>query len=175
MNKQKEDAMSVQAHPQAQPRQRGRRPKQRKQHTLLKVLVATSFFISLGALLVFMYLQPFAAGNEVSPAAQQQPSSHFMDKNQIREIRLKQAGDTSLLDPGHGVAIVNLVEGVFPVSVDKATVLTDTNCAPDANGISHCHNELQFADGSKATIQHHHEISKVGCFTPGQVLKIIQA
>lgn len=65
-----------------------------------------------------------------------------------------------------------LVEGTMPATAAVATVLTDTNCAPDEAGISHCLNELRLADGSRLLLRHHHDMSIVPCLSPGEQVRI---
>lgn len=69
------------------------------------------------------------------------------------------------------ILMTNLVEGVLPERATTARVLTDTNCAPDAEGVSHCLNQLDI-DGTLVTVQHHHKMSEVPCLTPGEVVAI---
>jgi hypothetical protein len=44
-----------------------------------------------------------------------------------------------------GRELVYLTKGRMPARATSATVLTDTNCAADRNGISHCANILRLA------------------------------
>ena len=39
------------------------------------------------------------------------------------------------------------LRGSLPSQATGATVLTDTNCNPDALGVSHCYNDLRLANG----------------------------
>lgn len=68
-----------------------------------------------------------------------------------------------------------LVEGPAPSQTAVATVLTDTDCAPDAAGISHCLNELQLADGSRLVVRHPHDMSIVPCLSPGEQVRVAPA
>lgn len=52
------------------------------------------------------------------------------------------------------------------------TVLTDTNCTPDAQGLSHCHNAIEFSDGSRITIQDNHQMSRHRCLRPGERVRV---
>lgn len=52
------------------------------------------------------------------------------------------------------------------------TVLTDTNCTPDAHGLSHCHNSIAFGDGSQITIQDNHQMSRHRCLRPGEQVRV---
>lgn len=52
------------------------------------------------------------------------------------------------------------------------TVLTDTNCTPDAQGLSHCHNSIEFSDGSRITITDNHQMSRHRCLRPGEFVRV---
>lgn len=51
-------------------------------------------------------------------------------------------------------------------------VLTDTNCTPDAQGLSHCHNSIAFNDGTRITIQDNHQMSRHRCLRPGERVRV---
>lgn len=51
-------------------------------------------------------------------------------------------------------------------------VLTDTNCTPDARGLSHCHNSIEFSDGSRITIMDNHQMSRHRCLRPGERVRV---
>jgi len=54
------------------------------------------------------------------------------------------------------------------------TVLTDTNCTPDAQGLSHCHNSIAFGGGSRITIEDNHQMSRHRCLRPGEQVRVRQ-
>ncbi len=51
-------------------------------------------------------------------------------------------------------------------------VLTDTNCTPDARGLSHCHNSIEFSDGSRITIRDNHQMRRHRCLRPGELVRV---
>lgn len=51
-------------------------------------------------------------------------------------------------------------------------VLTDTHCTPDAQGLSHCHNSIEFSDGSGITIMGNHQMSRHRCLRPGDRVRV---
>ena len=74
---------------------------------------------------------------------------------------------------GHYVAPV--IEGsTQPLASGSrlATVLSDTNCTPDAQGLSHCHNGIGFDDGSQITIVDNHQMSRHRCLRPGERVRV---
>ena len=52
------------------------------------------------------------------------------------------------------------------------TVLTDANCAPDSQGLNHCHNIIRFRDGSQITIQNNHQMMRHRCLQPGETVRV---
>lgn len=51
-------------------------------------------------------------------------------------------------------------------------VLSDTDCTPDAQGLSHCRNGIAFADGTRITIVDHHQMSRFRCLRPGERVRV---
>lgn len=71
-----------------------------------------------------------------------------------------------------GYLMANLRAGQIPAGATTATVLTDTNCAPDADGISQCLNDLQIGN-VVVTVQHHHAMAEVPCLSPGETVTLM--
>lgn len=46
--------------------------------------------------------------------------------------------------------------------------MTDTNCAADRNGISHCSNILRLTSGRTITVRHDHSMMNDPCLSPGE-------
>lgn len=63
---------------------------------------------------------------------------------------------------------LHLLSGSPPAKETTAVTLTDTDCQPDAHGISHCVNELRLADGSVIVLRHDHAMHTVPCLSPGE-------
>jgi hypothetical protein len=68
-----------------------------------------------------------------------------------------------------------LTKGKLPGGVVQATVLTDENCAPDKQGVSHCRNELKLPDGRTVTVRHPHRMADVPCMTRGETVRLGRA
>jgi hypothetical protein len=66
-----------------------------------------------------------------------------------------------------------LVSGAMPAAAATATVLTDEECQPDAQGISHCLNRLRLADGTELEVRHPHDMAKVACLAPGEHVRLV--
>jgi hypothetical protein len=97
-------------------------------------------------------------------------AQHFWRNPSLRTIVVAPAADQ--LEPKGAILLTNLVAGTMPAGAMQATVLTDSNCAPDANGISHCLNDLEIG-GTRVTVQHHHDMRKVPCLAPGEKVNIV--
>lgn len=68
-----------------------------------------------------------------------------------------------------------LLNGRLPAGVVTATVLTDEDCAPDAQGVSHCRNKLRLPSGKTIEVRHPHRMHDVPCMTPGESVRVGRA
>ena len=68
-----------------------------------------------------------------------------------------------------------LLDGRLPVKVVKAIVLTDEDCAADAQGVSHCRNKLRLPSGRTIEVRHPHRMHEVPCMTPGETVRVYRA
>ena len=57
----------------------------------------------------------------------------------------------------------------MPTRATTGTILTDTGCAADRNGISHCSNILRL---SRITIRHDHSMMNDPCLSPGERVRV---
>lgn len=71
-----------------------------------------------------------------------------------------------------GRELVYLTKGRMPARATAATVVTDTNCAADRDGISHCTNVLRLASGRRITVRHDHSMMNDPCLKPGERVRI---
>jgi hypothetical protein len=67
-----------------------------------------------------------------------------------------------------GLELVYLTKGRLPTAATTGKVLTDTNCAADRNGISHCSNMIRIASGREITVRHDHSMMNDPCLSPGE-------
>ena len=68
-----------------------------------------------------------------------------------------------------------LIGGTMPAAAMEATVLTDEQCEPDGQGISHCLNRLRLPDGSEIAVRHPHNMDAVPCLAPGENVRLVPA
>ncbi len=68
--------------------------------------------------------------------------------------------------------LVYLTKGRMPTQATTATVLADTDCAADRNGISHCSNILRLASGRRITVRHDHSMMNDPCLKPGEHVRV---
>jgi hypothetical protein len=71
-----------------------------------------------------------------------------------------------------GREVVYLTKGRMPRRSTTTTVLTDTNCAADRNGISHCANVLRLGSDRRITVRHDHSMMNDPCLKPGERVRI---
>ncbi len=71
-----------------------------------------------------------------------------------------------------GRELVYLTKGKLPARATTAVVLTDTNCAADRNGISHCNNVLRLASSRRITVRHDHSMMNDPCLAPGERVRV---
>jgi len=73
-----------------------------------------------------------------------------------------------------GKYLLQMLEGKAP-KAGKAitgTVVSDTDCDADAQGLSHCHNAIELADGSKITVIDTHEMHRNRCLGAGDKISL---
>jgi len=98
------------------------------------------------------------------------------DSQQAGEDKLSQENVEEGLDlqknGADGTYIVNLISGDFEGETE-GKVLTDTNCTPDEEGISRCHNDIKLANSNEEiTIVNPHNMKKNRCLSPGETIQI---
>ena len=84
--------------------------------------------------------------------------------------------DTAQVSRNQDPVYVQLVSGAIPPEVTRLTVLSDENCAPDPDGVSHCLNRVTFQTPhgtEEAVLQHHHRMTEESCLAPGETLEIV--
>ena len=74
----------------------------------------------------------------------------------------------SCVNGARGLELVYLTNGKSPAKATTATVVSDTDCAADRNGISHCANILRLASGRRITVRHDHSMMNDPCLSPGE-------
>lgn len=122
--------------------------------------------------IAFVVAQPRATNPPPAPAA----APHFVDVKAPGAPRIVVIGRMTDALPGTsneaGYLMANLRSGQIPAGATTATVLSDSNCAPDADGISHCLNDLQIGNVI-VTVQHHHNMNQVPCLSPGEAVALM--
>jgi uncharacterized membrane protein len=85
----------------------------------------------------------------------------------VRTLDVAAAGTTEV-SPAGGPLSASYLSGTMPAGPMMATVLSDANCAPDADGVSHCLNRLRLDSGTELTVRHNHRMTEVPCLAPGE-------
>ena len=137
------------------------------------VLVAVPLFL-VAVAIGFALSRPRASAAMPPPEPAAVP--HFVDPKAPGEPRTVVVGGMSESLPGTsneaGYLMANLRAGQLPAGATTATVLTDTSCAADADGVSHCLNDLKVGD-TVVTVQHHHQMHAVPCLSPGETVTLM--
>ncbi|HEV2071998.1 MAG TPA: hypothetical protein VGR29_00005 [Thermomicrobiales bacterium] len=95
---------------------------------------------------------------------------------QRADVRVR-CTDEPQISRGQDPMLVQEEYGTIPSTVSHLTILTDENCQPDAEGVSHCRNRVQFETATgieQATLRHHHRMAEEPCFTPGQYVEVVR-
>ena len=90
-----------------------------------------------------------------------------------RTIQVSRSMPMPSAQPRHLSAM--LEQGSMPAHVMTGTVLSDTECAPDASSISHCRNEVRLPDGSTIVLRHPHDMAHIPCLAPGEHVRLLPA
>lgn len=108
-----------------------------------------------------------AGDDAVKPGATAVP--HFQTAT-LRQVVITTDAQVSR---GQGPVLVQMAGGTIPAGVTQLTVLTDENCAPDAEGVSHCLNRVRFTSPQgtgEAMLRHHHRMAEEPCLAPGETV-----
>lgn len=79
-------------------------------------------------------------------------------------------------DNGHGGRYVLQVIQGRPLAKGErisGVVANDLDCAPDAEGLNHCHNEITLANGTRITVINTHEMMRNRCLGAGDRLSLV--
>jgi hypothetical protein len=66
-----------------------------------------------------------------------------------------------------------LEQGQMPARSMLGDVITDTDCAPDAQMISRCRNVVRLADGQEVVLRHPHDMTEIPCLAPGERVLLV--
>ncbi len=74
----------------------------------------------------------------------------------------------------NGRYLLQLLKGGVPAgeTAITGTILSDTDCAADADGINHCKNEIRLEDGSMLKGVNNHRMSVNRCLKPGETVTV---
>lgn len=137
--------------------------------------LAIAGLAAVGVALVVVAVVTSGDGSPGSRTGDTAPTSQAGDVDpetaSLRTLMLRADANGDISTVG-GPLHATLMEGSMPGGPTMATVLTDENCEPDAQGISHCRNELELADGTRLVVRHDHRMHEVPCLTPGEQLAV---
>lgn len=128
-------------------------------------------YVFLGIVVAIAIAAVVSGGGEVD-ATGTAAVPHF----QLADVRVRFT-DEPQISRGQDPMLVQEEYGTIPSIVSHLTVLTDENCQPDAEGVSHCRNCVQFETETgieQATLRHHHRMAEEPCLTPGQHVEVVR-
>ena len=89
----------------------------------------------------------------------------------VRTVRIS---STMPMPSAHPRRLSSMLEqGVMPRHATTGEVLSDTECAPDRDSISHCRNEVRLPDGDTIVLRHPHRMADVPCLAPGETVRLL--
>ena len=138
-----------------------------------------SLLIVSGALLGMLAIVLAAVALRVPGAPAATPVPHFVDVpaqqaaggTAARTLYVGERGQRLPLSGTGGLLLANLEQGQLPAGATSAVVLSDANCQPDQNGVSHCLNELSIGE-AHVLVRHYHKMSETPCLSPGEVVRL---
>jgi len=110
-----------------------------------------------------------------SDGGQTDSSPESSAARQLRTVAVYSTADEPSPSTPGSVIRVKIERGKLPQGQSRGTVVTDENCEPDADGISHCLNRIRFDGGESIEVRHPHDMSKVACLAPGERVEVRSA
>ncbi len=99
-------------------------------------------------------------------------TAHFPTADQTqRTVYVYRGREPGASQPGTRLHAMRL-KGPIPARPVLATVLTDENCEPDAQGVSHCINRMRLSNGKTLVVQHPHKMEDVPCLAPQEQVTV---
>ena len=115
-------------------------------------------------------------GPSPRPAAK---AAKVVDRSHVRPAAMRTLVVHRAAMPGASVAGMpmhaKLTSGAAPSRPMVGTVMSDSDCGPDATGLSHCRNVIRMPGGHKMVVRHPHRMSDVPCMTPGEKVRVTRA
>ena len=130
------------------------------------VRLGLGIFLSLVVVVVAIGIAVAVVGND-DAAKIRGSAPHYPTEPGMRTLVIAPMGSDTT-SPATGPLSGSLVSGTVPLQPMMATVVSDTNCAPDAQGVSHCDNQLRMNDGTMLTVRHNHRMMDTPCLSPGE-------
>ncbi|MEO6867133.1 MAG: hypothetical protein ABI200_03850 [Gaiellales bacterium] len=109
--------------------------------------------------------------NPASSTTTPKDASHTRDSQ--AQLRTVIVGAKAKVGVNDGTMRVAYERGATaPSSAQVGEVVTDENCEPDAEGVSHCRNNIRLKSGKTIRVQHAHKMHDVPCLVPGERVQI---
>jgi hypothetical protein len=122
--------------------------------------------IAVAVVVVVAVVAAAGCGGNSAPAGSTGAAEGALPEN-VRTVVVWRGSDPAPSQPGEPVHTM-LLEGSVPSRSMAGTVMTDENCEPDADGVSHCTNAIRLASGHSLVVRHSHRMVEVPCLAPGE-------
>jgi hypothetical protein len=133
---------------------------------LFVLLAATAILVAAAGVFTL------ARGEEAADSSQTSVSEHPLAVPAA--VRTVAVSRTMPMPSAHERRLSAMLEhGTMPDRPMMAEVMTDTNCAPDAQMISRCRNVMRLAGGRQIVLRHPHDMTKIPCLAPGERVRLI--
>lgn len=124
-------------------------------------LIAT-LMLAIGGFVILVMSRPESSTTSLPPA------SHGVTLPPgMRTVLVGATGSEVISAPG-GPLRTQLAKGALPDRAMFGKVLSDEDCTPDAQGVSHCKNRVRLGNGAELTLIHPHRMADVPCLSPGE-------
>lgn len=128
---------------------------------------------ALGAAIFVVALVGCGGGSPTSSSSSATTAEKSTAANEMRTVLV--FDHVSAPSPSATDLHAGLEKGKLPAGRVVGTVLTDEDCMPDQQGISHCRNVVRLAGGGTVVLRHPHEMHLVPCLAPGEKVLLRQA
>ena len=130
--------------------------------------VVLSLLVLAGALIGSASLRGHAAPESSPRYVQEHPTAI------PASVRTVSISRTMPMPSAHARRLSSMLEGGrMPGGPTTGEVLSDTDCTPDANSISHCRNEVRLPGGATVVLRHPHRMANVPCLAPGETVRLV--
>lgn len=134
-----------------------------------KLYLIGGILATVGVVLV-VFVVSSGGPRAVSPVQESPPVSAHPQPSGADGMRTLSVSSDQMPTPSQpGEALhARRISGEIPTSEIVGTVVSDENCEPDENGVSHCLNRIELPGKRMLVVRHPHDMTVVPCLYPGE-------